>query len=64
MRYKVIVAIRSNSSEPWDFRIGPVAQFIDAERALRFGKSEVRDGWHPDRVRVMDGRKILWPRKK
>lgn len=60
MLFKVIVAIRQGEG-PWDFTAPPVAQFIDSERAIRFAKSEVKAGWASERVRVVTGRKIVWP---
>ena len=60
MLFKVIVAVRHGEG-PWDFAIPPVAQFIDSERAVRFAKSEVKAGWDADRVRVVTGRRVVWP---
>lgn len=58
MEFKVIVAIRHDGG-PWDFTAGPVAEFIDEERAVRFAKSEVRSGWDKERVRVVRGRRLM-----
>lgn len=61
MRYKVIVATRFHEDQPWDFSVAPVASFIDADRAIRFARSEVKDGWGSERVRVVAGRRVVWP---
>lgn len=61
MLYKVIVAIRSDETKDWDFAVGAVAEFIDSERAVRFAKSEIKSGWHKERVRVVKGREVFWP---
>ena len=64
MLFKVIVAIRRAETEPWDFAVPPVAEFIDDERAVRFAKSEVRAGWGADRVQVVTGRRVVWPKAR
>jgi len=60
MDYKVIVATRQSESEPWDFS-KPVAEFVDPVRAVRFAKSEIKDGWAKERVRVVCRRRTIWP---
>lgn len=64
MLFKVIVAIRFGEEDPWDFKVPPVAEFIDSERAVRFAKSEVRAGWGAERVRVVTGRRVVWPKSR
>lgn len=64
MNYKVIVAIRRSEHEPWDFTVDPVAKFVHEDRAIRFAESEVRSGWGKERVRVIRGRKVVWPKTK
>ena len=61
MDFKVVVATRQSDTEPWDFSV-PVAQFIDEVRAVRFAKSEVKDGWAKERVRVYCRRGQIWPK--
>jgi hypothetical protein len=61
MLFKVIVAIRQSCEQLWDFDVPPVAEFIDCGRAVRFAKSEIKDGWDVERVRVVSGRKVVWP---
>lgn len=62
MLFKVIVAIRQGDDQPWDYSVPPVAEFIDSERAVRFAESEVKSGWNAERVRVVTGRKVVWPK--
>lgn len=61
MDFKVVVATRQSDTEPWDYSV-PVAEFADELRAVRFAKSEVKDGWAEERVRVYRRRRQIWPK--
>lgn len=62
--YHVRIGIRQHESEPWNFDAGPVASFLDRERAIRFAKSEVRSGWGKDRVKVLHRMRVIWPKAR
>lgn len=60
-RFKVVIGIRAGEDQPWEYGPEAVGAFNELARAIRFAKSEIKDGWCKERVRIYEGRRYVWP---